>query len=148
MMLDSYEEAYNLLANGLDRDKDSKDTLCGLVKVALNGIYWRDEEIKQKDAYIKGLKEHSAKLDKEYVKTFEELQKRSNELEDLYGYNLKLNNRIAELEKENILLQAKVSWLNNIYAGLLCSHKHLAPIYPGDDEVLEDYKSKLEEKSE
>lgn len=39
-------EARNVLADHLDRDKDPSDTLHVLATIALNGIYWRDKKIK------------------------------------------------------------------------------------------------------
>ena len=38
-------EARQILADGVDRDKDPKDTLRGLAVVAVNGIYWRDKSL-------------------------------------------------------------------------------------------------------
>lgn len=39
------EECRQILTNGVDRNKDPKDTLRILCNVAINGIYWRDRAI-------------------------------------------------------------------------------------------------------
>lgn len=43
--IDEIEECRQILANGVDRNKDPKDTLRILCNVAVNGIYWRDRAI-------------------------------------------------------------------------------------------------------
>ena len=41
------EECRQIRANGIDRNKDHKDTLKILCAVAVNGVYWRNESIKR-----------------------------------------------------------------------------------------------------